>query len=88
MMPNASFRVMQPSVALGYGHGGHGDAGTDELWGTLLKWALHRLERDAAALGAGCRNWHRLGSRRDGAARRAKPTAAAHAVLWPHDLVR
>ena len=46
--------------------------------GTLLKWALHRLKGNAATLRARRRDWHRLGSRRDSAARRAKPTAAAH----------
>jgi hypothetical protein len=79
---------MQPGVALGYGLGGHGDAGADEFQGTLLKSALQRLEGNAATLRAGRRDRYRLGSRCDGAARRAKPTAAAHAILWPHDLVR
>ena len=65
-----------------------GMQGRTNFGGTLLKWALHRLEGNAAALRAGRRDRHRLGSRRDGAARRAKPTAAAHAILWPHDLVR
>jgi hypothetical protein len=62
--------------------------GRTNFGGTLLKWALHRLEGNAAALRAGRRNGRRLGSRHDSAARRAKPTAAAHAILRPHDLVR
>ena len=43
-----------------------GMQGRTNFGGTLLKWALC-LEGNAAALRAGRRNWHRLGSRRDGA---------------------
>ena len=41
--------------------------GPTNFGGTLLKWALHRLKRYAAALRAGRRNWHRFDGHRDGA---------------------
>ena len=55
---------------------------------TLLGWGLHRFKEDAATLRARRRNGQRLDSRGDGAARRAEPAPAAHAILAPHDLVR
>jgi hypothetical protein len=45
-------------------------------------------KKDASALRARRRDGHRLGSRGDGAARRATPAPAAHPVFAPHDLVR
>src|SRR5688572_18373799 len=78
--------LMLPGVVMRYLFGGGGEAGADELPGHATE-VLHRLKGNAAAFRAGRRDRHRLGSRRDGAARRAKPTAAAHAILWPHDLV-